>query len=188
MKLSSCALPSSLSPVMRMTYLLVRGGEVGVGVDQRLAHPLGVVDVLAEDDGLREAVGALEELGDLGGDELRCACRGRGAVEVAVVVDRGPRSPGRTCRAGPSPAASRPGLCRGRYGRPCRARGSRRAMPCLQRIGVDRARRSSRCWRRLWFPSAWRSGRSAWRTRNIRGSRARPHPRRRCRGGTRRRR
>ena len=60
----------------------VGGGEVGVGVGHGLAHALGVVDVLAEDDGLGEAVGGPEKLGDLGGD-------GRGALfqdEVLVVV------------------------------------------------------------------------------------------------------
>ena len=49
------ALPSSLSPVMRMTYLLFVGSQIGVGVDQGLAHALGVVDVLAEDDGLGDS-------------------------------------------------------------------------------------------------------------------------------------
>ena len=44
------------SPVIRMTYLRFSGDKVGVLVDQRLPHPLGVVDVFAEDDGLVVAV------------------------------------------------------------------------------------------------------------------------------------
>ncbi len=107
----------------------VGGGEVGVGVDQRLPHALGVVDVLAEDDGLGEAVGGLEELGDLGGDELGALFEDQIPVEVACRCIRGLRSPGRTCRSCPSPGASRRGLCRGRCGRPCRGRGSRRRCP-----------------------------------------------------------
>ena len=71
--------------------LAVGGGEVRVGVDQRLPHPLGVVDVLAEDDGLGEAVGGLQELGDLGGDELGALLEDQVAVEVACRCIRGPR-------------------------------------------------------------------------------------------------
>ena len=71
--------------------LAVGGGQVGVGVDQRLAHALGVVDVLAEDDGLGEAVGGLEELGDLGGDQLGALFQDQVAVEVASRCSRGPR-------------------------------------------------------------------------------------------------
>src|SRR5674476_281158 len=52
MKLSSWALPSSLSPVMRNHVFAVGSRQVRVGVNQRLAHPFGVVDVFAEDDGL----------------------------------------------------------------------------------------------------------------------------------------
>ena len=66
--------------------LAVGGGEIRVGVDQRLAHALGVVDVLAEDDGLGEAVGGLEKLGDLGGDELGALFEDQAPVEVRLVV------------------------------------------------------------------------------------------------------
>ncbi|MNE34618.1 hypothetical protein D3C80_1283470 [compost metagenome] len=38
---------------------------LGVEVDQGLAHTLGVIDIVAEDDGFLERVGGLEELGDL---------------------------------------------------------------------------------------------------------------------------
>ena len=86
MKLSSCALPSSLSPVMRMTYLLLAAARSGLALTMRLPHALGVVDVLAEDDGLGEAVGGLEKLGDLGGDEFGALFEDQIAVEVAVVV------------------------------------------------------------------------------------------------------
>ena len=164
--------------------LAVGGGEVGVGVDQGLAHALGVVDVFAEDDGLGEAVGGLQELGDLGGDEFGALFEDQIAIEVAVVVFAVLDELGRTCRSCPSPAASRRGPCRGRCGRPCRARGSRRRCPA----GASRCRsgrRSTRCWRRPWFPWAWRSGRSGWPRRSTRAPCARRHHRRRCRDDTR---
>ena len=66
--------------------LAVGGSQVRVGVDQRLAHALGVVDVLAEDDGLGEAVGGLEKLGDLGGDEFGTLFEDQVPVEVRFVV------------------------------------------------------------------------------------------------------
>ena len=69
----------------------VGGGEIGIGVDHRLPHALGVVDVFAEDDGLGEAVGGLEELGDLGGDELGALFQDQVAVEVECRCTRGPR-------------------------------------------------------------------------------------------------
>jgi hypothetical protein len=86
MKLSSWALPSSLSPVIRMTYLLLAAAKIGVGVDHRLTHALGVVDVLAEDDRLGETVRVAEELGDLGSDEFGALFEDQIPVEVAVVV------------------------------------------------------------------------------------------------------
>ena len=46
-----------------------------------------MVDVLAEDDGLGEAVGGLEELGDLLRDELGALFQDEVAVEVVLVVD-----------------------------------------------------------------------------------------------------
>ena len=70
MKLSSWALPFVVVAGDPHDVLAVGGGEVGVGVDQRLPHALGVVDVLAEDDRLVEAVGGLEELRHLRGDQL----------------------------------------------------------------------------------------------------------------------
>ena len=66
--------------------LAVGGSQVRVGIDQRLTHALGVVDVLAEDDGLGEAVGGLEKLGDLGGDEFGALFEDQVPVEVRVVV------------------------------------------------------------------------------------------------------
>jgi hypothetical protein len=47
-----------------------------------------VVDVLAEDDGLGEAVGGLEELGDLGGDQFGALFEDEVAVEVASLYSR----------------------------------------------------------------------------------------------------
>src|SRR5690606_984950 len=64
----------------------VGGGEVGVGVDEGLSHAFGVVDIFAEDDGLGEAVGGLQELGDLGGDGGGALFEDEAAVVVEVVV------------------------------------------------------------------------------------------------------
>lgn len=85
MKLSSWALPSALSPVMRMTYLLFLPA-IGAGVDQGLAHAFGVVDVFAEDNGLGVAIGGLEKLGDFRGDQLGALVENEVAVHVALVV------------------------------------------------------------------------------------------------------
>ena len=60
----------------------VGGGEVGVGVDHGLAHAFGVVDILAKDDRLGEAVGRFEERRNLGGNQ-GCALF---QDEVLVVV------------------------------------------------------------------------------------------------------
>ncbi len=46
-----------------------------------------MVDVLAEDDRLVEAVGGLEELGDLGGHDLGALFEDQIPVEVPLVVD-----------------------------------------------------------------------------------------------------
>ena len=55
---------------------VVLGDEVGVLVDERLAHAGGVLCVDAEDDGLLEAVAALlEELGDLAWRRAWCGRR-----------------------------------------------------------------------------------------------------------------
>ena len=64
----------------------VGGGKVGVGVDQGLAHALGVVDVLAEDDGLVIAVGGLEQLADLVGDQGGALLEDEAAVVIEFVV------------------------------------------------------------------------------------------------------
>ena len=66
----------------------VAGHEVGVLVDQRLAHARGVFLIDAEDDGLLEAVSAfLEELRDLPRHNFRSAVDDECAVEVLDVVD-----------------------------------------------------------------------------------------------------
>ena len=67
---------------------LVLLDQVGVLVDERLAHAGGVFGVHAEDDGLLEAVAAfLQELGDLLGDALGALVDDQVAVEVLLVVD-----------------------------------------------------------------------------------------------------
>jgi hypothetical protein len=70
--------------------LAVLGFGGRVLVHQGLAHALGVVDVLAEDDGLGEGVGGLEVLGDLAGDQL-------GALLEHQACGRSPSG----CRCGP---------------------------------------------------------------------------------------
>ena len=60
--------------------------QVGVQVVERLAHLVGVLLVHAEDDGLGEAVGLLEELGQVAGDGLGARPQGDHALEVLGVV------------------------------------------------------------------------------------------------------
>ena len=67
---------------------VVLGDEIGVLVDERLAHPRGVFLIDAEHDGLLEAVAAfLEELGDLLRDQLGAVIEHQRAVEILGVVD-----------------------------------------------------------------------------------------------------
>ena len=165
---------------------VVLGDQIGVLVDERLAHPRRVFLIDAEDDGLLEAVAALlEELGDLLGDQLGAVVEHQRAVEVLGVVDAvldllalavelallGPVALHVAVDVDLDHLVGREEAV---------------ADALLQRVGVDRLAEVVRCWRRTRFPSAWRSGRSAWPTRSIRGFRATPNPRPRCRGGTRR--
>ena len=60
--------------------------EVGVQVVERPAHLVGVLLVDAEDDGLGEAVGLLEELGQVPGDGLGAGAQGDDALEVLGLV------------------------------------------------------------------------------------------------------
>ncbi|MNF66855.1 hypothetical protein D3C84_486540 [compost metagenome] len=67
--------------------LAVLSHALGVEVDQGLAHALGVVDVVAEDDGFLEWIGGFDELGDLLRDQLGARLDDQGAVHVLEVVD-----------------------------------------------------------------------------------------------------
>ena len=68
--------------------------EVGVQVGQRRAHLAGVFLVDAEDDGLGEAVGLLQEIGQVPGDRLGAGAQGNDPLEILglvfVVGDRRP--------------------------------------------------------------------------------------------------
>jgi hypothetical protein len=67
---------------------LVSGDQIGVLVDQRLAHPRRVFLIDAEDDGLLETVAAfLQEVRDLPRHQLRAVVEHQRAVEVLDVVD-----------------------------------------------------------------------------------------------------
>src|SRR3546814_17843404 len=66
--------------------LAVGGGEVGVGIDQRLTHALGMVGGLAEDDGLGKAVSGAQELAHLGCDQFGALFEKQIAGEVTHVV------------------------------------------------------------------------------------------------------
>ena len=60
--------------------------EVGVEIDQRLAHLAGVFLIDAKDDGLGEAVGLLEEIGEVPGDGLRAGAKRDDALEILGLV------------------------------------------------------------------------------------------------------
>ena len=79
----------ALSVVAGDLHDVVRLGlaDVRIGVAQRLPHTRGVVDVLAEHDRLVVAVGGLEVLGDLRGDDLVAMLQHQLAVHVAYGVD-----------------------------------------------------------------------------------------------------
>ena len=67
--------------------LAALGNALWVEVDQCLAHALGVVDVVAEDDGLLVRIGCSEEGGDFFGNQLGARFHDQGAVHVLEVVD-----------------------------------------------------------------------------------------------------
>ena len=60
--------------------------EVGVAVVQGPPHLVGVFLVDAEDDGLGEAVGLLEEIGEVPGDGLGAGLEGHQSLEVLGAV------------------------------------------------------------------------------------------------------
>ena len=67
---------------------MVLACQIGVFVDQRLAHPCGVFLIDAEDYRLLEAVAAfLQKLRDLSRDQLGAIVQYQRAVEVPDVVD-----------------------------------------------------------------------------------------------------
>ncbi|MNL10776.1 hypothetical protein D3C87_1315870 [compost metagenome] len=65
----------------------ILGHALRVEVDQGLAHALGVVDVVAEDDGFLKRIGGLEEFGDLLRHQLGARLDHQGAVHILEVVD-----------------------------------------------------------------------------------------------------
>ena len=82
--------------------------QVGVEVVQRPAHLVGVLLVHAEDDRLGEAVGLLQELGQVPGDGLGAGLQRDDPLEVLGPVLARRESPGRSGRFRPGWAASRP--------------------------------------------------------------------------------
>lgn len=58
-----------------------------VEIDQGLAHPFGVVDILAEDDGFLDGVGLGEKFADLDGHRDCALFQDQAAVEVLLIVD-----------------------------------------------------------------------------------------------------
>jgi len=145
--------------------LAVCPGEIRIGIDQRLAHALGVLDVLAKYDRLGEAVGGLEKLCHLGGHDLRALIQ----HEIAVVIQHVVFAVFDLLSVPVSlPLFRTPSfevLVQSRSAPLCRARESRpRFLAAENTCRSDR--RNTRCWKLLWFPSAWRSYRSASPTRN----------------------
>ncbi len=61
-------------------------GQIGVGVHQRVSHAFGMRHVDAEDDGFVKPAGGLQELRDLGGDQLRASGENEVSVKVGRVV------------------------------------------------------------------------------------------------------
>ncbi|MNG85936.1 hypothetical protein D3C85_821590 [compost metagenome] len=60
---------------------------LGVKVRQRPSHPVGMIDVVAEHDGLSHRVGFLEVVGDGLGHQLGTLVDHQGAVEVLLVIN-----------------------------------------------------------------------------------------------------
>ncbi|MCY1298487.1 hypothetical protein D9M70_479770 [compost metagenome] len=65
----------------------VLGHALGIEVDQGLAHALGMVDVVAEDDGFLVRIGSLQKLGDFLRHQLGARLDDQGAIHVLEVVD-----------------------------------------------------------------------------------------------------
>src|SRR5690606_25112616 len=61
--------------------------QVGVFVDQRLAHAFGMVDVVAEDDGLVEAVAGFQVFTDLARHHVRALFQYQRLVKITLVID-----------------------------------------------------------------------------------------------------
>jgi hypothetical protein len=61
--------------------------KIGIGVGEFAAHGLGVLDVHAKHDGLREAVAAFKKFGDLLGDKSAALFDDEVLVEVGSVID-----------------------------------------------------------------------------------------------------
>ena len=64
----------------------VGSGEVRVGIHERLTHPLGVVDIFAEDDGFCESVGGFQKLRDFGSHSGGAFFEDQIPVEIGGIV------------------------------------------------------------------------------------------------------
>ena len=94
---------------------VVRTHQIGVLVNEPLAHPGSVLLIDAEENGLLKAVPAfLQELRDFPGYELGSAIQNQRAVEVLGVIDPVPRPPLPPGPTGPFQDGTPPR--RGRYG------------------------------------------------------------------------
>ena len=139
MKLSSCALPSSLSPVIRMTYLLLAAARSALALTSawrmRSAWSMSSQKTMV----LAKRSVALRNSVILRGDELRCAFRGsrlrsKSRLVVVAVLDQLAVLVASCPFSGRQPSRS--------LSRSMRTTlyGARKpsSMPCLQRVGVDR--------------------------------------------------
>ena len=67
--------------------LVVFSNLLGIEIDQSTAHPIGMVDVVAKDDGLGHRIGFLQVVGQRLGNQLGALIDDQGSVKILLVID-----------------------------------------------------------------------------------------------------